>query len=294
MQMKPEERAKAIGLGVATAAVFGFGVMRIVSAMNTSSPSATAENITSGQTVHMADQAIPSASSAIGVPNAPGAPLASITPSGSVPVYGGSTKGTKLDLYAENLNDPNATRDPFTPVLPQANQGIGRALPARPTFTAVPTQPRLPGTSVMPIMPTRPPVMSNPVPGGGDTALMLPDGKSVLDSVVLAGVITGPYAVAVLHIGDRSFELVGGEKLPYGMSLARITDTGVYMRRNGRMVFMEIGKSLHSAMSIRTNSRSARERGGVMLSAIPMPVDGEITEQRGATIQIGSSEGAGN
>ncbi len=293
MQMKPEERAKAIGLGVATAAVFGFGVMRIVSAMHTSSPSATAENITSGQTVHMADQAIPSASSAIGVPNAPGAPLASITSPGSVPVYGGSAKGTKLDLYAENLNDPNATRDPFTPVLPQANQGIGRPLPVRPTFTAIPTQQRLPGTTVMPAMQPRPPAMTYVAPNS-DAALMLPGGKSVLDGVVLAGVITGPYAVAVLHIGDRSYELVGGEKLPYGMSLARITDTGVYMRRNGRMMFMEIGKSLHSAMSIRTSSRSARQSDGVTLSAVPMPSAGEITQQRGATVQVGSSEGAGN
>ncbi len=293
MQMKPEERAKAIGLGIATAAVFGFGVMRIVSAMHTSSPSATAENITSGQTVHMADQAIPSASSAIGVPNAPGAPLASITPPGSVPVYGGSVKGTKLDLYAENLNDPNATRDPFTPVLPQTNQGVARIQPVRPTFTAVPSGPRLPGTAVMPTMPPRAPATANTTLNN-DSALMLPGGKSILDGVVLAGVITGPYAVAVLHIGDRSYELVGGEKLPYGMSLARITDTGVYMRRNGRMVFMEIGKSLHSAMSIRTNSRSARERGGAMLSAVPMPVDGEITPERGATIQVGSTEGAGN
>ena len=276
MQLKPEERVKAIALGAATLGVFGFGILRIMNAMHTSSSSDTAQNLTSGQAVPAVQAALPGASSAIGVPSAPGAPLASITTPTPDTVYGG-VKGAKMDLYAEKANDPVTTPDPFTPILPQPNQGIGRytpaAQPVRPTFVTPSFQPH---TTIMPVQPlTRPTAL----PGANSTALTTPGGKSPLDDVTLAGVISGPSSVAVLHIGDRSFELVGGEKLPYGLSLARITDSGVYMRHNGRMMFMEIGKTLRTAMPIRAGGLPRRAPSRAMLSSAPLSSHDNLTPE---------------
>ena len=203
----------------------------------------------------------------VSAPVAGGTPGAFPNPDSALMNKAVGLKGAKLDLYADTLGEPSATKDPFTPIVPlPGTVRTNFVSPTRPVQNFAPPVMRgFPGPSVMPVAP-RP----------ADSVQALPTGPSPLDDVLLAGVIAGSYSVAVVHIGARSYELVGGEKLPYDLTLTRITDSGVYMRRGTRLVFIPIGKTLRAAMPIKEGG-FARDPGRSLLSATPEPSKGEVT-----------------
>ena len=57
----------------------------------------------------------------------------------------------------------------------------------------------------------------------------------------------------MIHIGDHSYQIGDGEKLPYHISLVRVTDTGVYLKQGGKLLFLEIGKTLRAAIPVKEN-----------------------------------------
>ena len=255
MKIKKEERPTVIALGVAIGAVLVFGASRFLGSSNAAAtPSSTL-------------------GSAVGVPASPSAlvgtaPLAGMSTGSPNPAAGmamARTPGSK-SMYDDVVPEPATTHDPFTPAVKSAELPdtafSGRPLiPSRVTTPRVVTTTYPPALKITPFNNKNPFAQTTPPPANG--LVTTADANSPATQMVLAGVIAGPQAVAVIHIGDRAYPLTSGEKMPYNMSLTRITEDGVYVKQGKQTWFIEVGKSLSAAMPIKTGMQNFKTPGSM-------------------------------
>lgn len=246
MKIKPEERPTVIALGVAIGAVLLYGATHFLPDMLNGNKAAATQNGTANSSKGLtASPAILNTAAPLGVgagnPSTPGIPGQNIA------------AGSKVSMYDDAVVEPTTTRDPFTPT----GATLDMNPPIRPIIQTNILPTTRPGVRVFPttpmvtqIRPTFPFPHTTPVP---PSTGMMPgnDMNSQANQMVLAGVIAGPQAVAVIHIGDRAYPLMSGEKMPYNMSLGRITEDGAYVKQGKQTWFIQVGKSLSAAMGMK-------------------------------------------
>ncbi len=237
MKIKPEERPTVIGLGVATGVVLLFGVGRTLPRLlNGNKPEAAAATNAPGAAITPATQ---------------GTLGAGFVP-GNMPMKG--MGGSKLDMYDDSVSEPITTKNPFTPAVPEEDGPNPifhpTAPPRKVTSTPRPFTSVAVGPSVLPTFRAGNPRLGA---GGSVPAGLTPqnDPNAQANQMILAGVIAGPQAVAVIHVGERSYPLSAGEQMPFNMSLTRITEDGVYVKRGKQTWFIQVGKSLSVAMPVK-------------------------------------------
>ena len=305
MKMRPEERTKAIQLGSLTAVVFVLGGFNIYRQMQKSPPAGGATTVTpaSETTSNGGSPAYMPGSSQAGLyPGAPG------TSAGAayMPADPGGVRGTKLDMYADNLHEANGSRDPFLRIAAEPDPDASGAQ----RFHRNTPPPFTPSRANSGFQPTTPTIL----PGDMTPRTVTPAGlnagrplvaqansaaQNTMDELTLAGVIAGPSSVAVIHVGDRSYQVGDGEKLPNDMSLVRVTDTGIYIKKNSKLMFLEIGKTMRSAVPVKANilppnSTPAGEPEDTMLSSEPVPYRSETPAQREGPTQVTVNTPSGN
>ena len=247
MKIKPEERPTVIGLAIATSVMFIIGVVRLAPQFTGGDKTASTQNAAySASGTETVTPGLPAPSAQAGT--TAGTPLAVRLP------------GSKTDMYSDTVVEPTTTRDPFTPTTPDV---VPLDAPrSGPAFTSVPPAP----TSVT-VLPYKPTFLFPNGKSPSNTVVPGIDQKPEASQVILAGVIAGPQAVAVIHIGDRSYPLVSGEKMPFNMSLGRITEEGAYVKQGKQMWFIQVGKSLSAAMPMKPGMKGLAEPDGMAPSA---------------------------
>ena len=302
MKMKPEERKKAVQLGSLTAIVFVLGGFNIYRQLQKSPAAGGTTTVTpaSETTANGTSAAYMPGSSQAGLyPGAPG------TSAGVayLPADASGARGTKMDMYGDSLHEANGSRDPFQRISAEPDpdaamrQRFQRSAPPSNlhplNFIQRNATPTLPGD-----MSTRNTTIP---PLNAGRANMQPNSaaQNQMEDLTLAGVISGPSAVAVIHVGDRSYQIGDGEKLPNDMSLTRITDTGIYLKKGSKLLFLEIGKTMRSAVPVKANtlpqsSVPGNEPEGTMLSSESAPYRSEATPERAGPTEVTVNTPSGN
>jgi hypothetical protein len=285
MNLKPEERKIAIRLGSLTAAVFVVGGFNIYRQTHRTAPGYAT-------TVTPASETTPNVAASSGAYSGNQNLSA---PATSPPTEAKGERDGRMDMYADNLPEAKISRDPFMRIEAESDPDASSAARFHPNTAPVNLHPN--GT----VEQTNPTVL----PGDMTARHTMPDGLNThrqavqtavaaqmqMEDLMLAGVIAGPSSVAVIHIGDHSYQLGDGEKLPNNMSLVRVTDTGVYLKQGSKLLFLEIGKTLRSAMQMKTNillqsSTPSSDPGGTLLSSEPAPSHSEAPPEREEPTQV--------
>ena len=250
MKIKPEERPQIIGLGVAIGAVLLFGGSRLL-------PQILGGNKTAAAQTGTAD-------TSTGLPATPGTPTDAPLNAGVGNPAQNVANGSKENMFDDKVPEPATTRDPFTPTVPMADTPFNRPITGAPIRPVSQPVVRVFPPTVTTIRPTYVPPTLVPTTNG-----MMPgtDANLQANQVILAGVIAGPQAVAVIHIGDRAYPLSSGEKMPYNLSLVRITEDGVYVKQGKQMWFIQVGKSLSASMPLKPGQQGFNAPGSMAPNA---------------------------
>jgi hypothetical protein len=220
MVMKPEDRPKIIVMILAIVALFGYFFVGVLPRILNPNGAATAQNTSASGT--------PPATAPVATTPAASAPSSPPPAAGATPAAAGGAAPAlpyaAAVRLASEMGPPRATsRDPFAMV-----NAIAQNEPNRKTVV-----PPLPGPKITDKDHGRP---KPPVPP-------MPIAALATEPITLAGIMQGGYApVAVVRIGERTVQKRAGDKLTGGLIIARITDTGILLKRGRETLpFIEIG-----------------------------------------------------
>lgn len=255
MKIKPEERPQIIGLGVAIGAVLLFGVTRLL-------PQITGGNNTAAAQPGTAD-------ASTGVSATPGTSTVAPLNAGMGTPGQNVASNSKGNMFDDAVVEPATTHDPFTPTVPTDVNPFNRPVTGQVIRPTSPPRVRVFPPTITTIQPT---FVPHPIAPQSNSMMPGTDANLQANQVILAGVIAGPQAVAVIHIGDRAYPLSAGEKMPYNMSVARITEDGVYVKQGKQTWFIQVGKSLSAAMPIKPGQQGFNAPGSMAPNATFGPV----------------------
>jgi hypothetical protein len=240
MVYRPEDRKKLIVLGLASVACVIYAIVFFLmrrGEIGTVAPGATTHRVVTAS--------LPgTAASGSAVPASP-------TPA---PDSDATDQDTRAAL--------TPTRDPFRPPVNE-----GRANPLAGTTSPSSARPPVLRPSILP-MTTRPQVAPvTPPPANGLPPFAI--APATQPAIELKGVILGKPAIAVLSVDGQTFYSKVKDRLPAGMRLTQITETGVLIRTGARTIMLDVGHSIGPVKQSGMSAPAPANPSGINTTSVP-------------------------